>query len=173
MYICHMKLEEGRSKFIQAWGSLGSSWGISKSMAQIHALLLSFPEGLSADEIMEQVQLSRGNVNTNVRELINWRLVRKETVLGERKEFFVALHDVHTVAQNIMEERKRREIEPVRRLLNELKATTFEGDALEIKHFQTLINDLADFVSQMENLMGLMTKINNNTYLKKMIKAIS
>lgn len=173
MYICRMKLEEGRGKFIQAWGSLGSSWGISKSMAQIHALLLSFPEGLSADEIMEQVQLSRGNVNTNVRELINWRLVRKETVLGERKEFFVALHDVHTIAQNIMEERKRREIEPVRRLLNELKATTFEGDATEIKHFQTLINDLADFVSQMENLMGLMTKINSNTYLKKMIKAIS
>ncbi|PPK96231.1 DNA-binding transcriptional regulator GbsR (MarR family) [Nonlabens xylanidelens] len=168
-----MKLEEGRSKFIQAWGSLGSSWGISKSMAQIHALLLSYPEGLSADEIMEQVQLSRGNVNTNVRELINWRLVRKETVLGERKEFFVALHDVHTISQNIMEERKRRELEPVRRLLNELKAATLEGKEEDVKHFQSLLSDLADFVSQMENLTNLMTKINNNNYMKKLIKAIS
>ncbi|WP_405378022.1 GbsR/MarR family transcriptional regulator [Nonlabens sp. Asnod3-A02] len=168
-----MKLEEGRSKFIQAWGSLGSSWGISKSMAQIHALLLSYPEGLSADEIMEQVQLSRGNVNTNVRELINWRLVRKETVLGERKEFFVALHDVHSIAQNIMEERKRRELEPVRRLLNELKAAKLEGKKEEIEHFQSLLSDLADFVSQMENLTNLMTKINNNNYMKKLIKAIS
>ncbi|WP_298950206.1 transcriptional regulator [uncultured Nonlabens sp.] len=168
-----MKLEEGRSKFIQAWGSLGSSWGISKSMAQIHALLLSYPEGLSADQIMEQVQLSRGNVNTNVRELINWRLVRKETVLGERKEFFVALHDVHSIAQNIMEERKRRELEPVRRLLNELKAAKLEGNKEEIEHFQSLLSDLADFVSQMENLTNLMTKINNNNYMKKLIKAIS
>lgn len=169
-----MKLEEGKYKFIQAWGSLGSSWGISKSMAQIHALLLSSQDGLSTDEIMEQVQLSRGNVNTNVRELINWRLVRKETVLGgERKEFFVAIHDVHTIAQNIMEERKRRELEPVRRLLNELINTKIEGDEKEVAHFQTLLADLADFVHQMENLTNLMTKINNNNYMKKLIKAIS
>ncbi len=168
-----MKLEEGKYRFIQAWGSLGSSWGISKSMAQIHALLLSSKGGLSTDEIMEQIQLSRGNVNTNVRELINWRLVRKETQIGERKEFFMAEHDVHTIAQNILEERKRRELEPVRRLLHELKTTDFQGDAADIKHFKQLITDLADFVSQMENLMNLMTKINSNNYLKKMIKAIT
>jgi DNA-binding transcriptional regulator GbsR (MarR family) len=168
-----MKLEEGRHQFIQAWGSLGSSWGISKSMAQIHALLLSHPNGLSAEDVMEAVQLSRGNVNTNVRELINWRLVRKETLLGERKEYFIALHDVHSIAQNIMEERKRRELEPVRRLLNELKAKKLEGKAEDVKHFHTLITDLADLVSQMENLTNLMTKINSNTYMKKLIKAIS
>ena len=134
-----MKLEEGKYKFIQAWGSLGSSWGISKSMAQIHALLLSSPDGLSADEIMEKVQLSRGNVNTNVRELINWRLVKKDTVLGERKEFFVAIHDVHSIAQNIMEERKKRELEPVRRLLNEITNSKLEGEKKEIEHFKALI----------------------------------
>ncbi|MGB5982269.1 MAG: winged helix-turn-helix transcriptional regulator [Nonlabens sp.] len=168
-----MKLEHGRHKFIQAWGSLGSAWGISKSMAQIHALLLSSNAGMSTDEIMEEIKLSRGNVNTNVRELINWRLVRKETMIGERKEFFVAEHDVHSIAQHIMEERKRREIEPVRRLLVELKSTDFDGDQEEIKHFKQLLTDLADFVSQMENLMNLMTRINSNNYLKKMIKAIS
>lgn len=168
-----MKLVDGKNKFIQAWGSLGSSWGISKSMAQIHALLLSSPRGLSADEIMEQVQLSRGNVNTNVRELINWRLARKEAVLGERKEFFIADHDVYSMAQHIMDERKRREIEPVRLLLNELKNATMEGNEEEVKHFQSLLSDLADFVSQMEHLMNLATRIHNNNYLKKMIKAIS
>jgi len=168
-----MKLEEGKYKFIQAWGSLGSSWGISKSMAQIHALLLSSPDGLSADEIMEKVQLSRGNVNTNVRELINWRLVKKDTVLGERKEFFVAIHDVHSIAQNIMEERKKRELEPVRRLLNEIINSKLEGEKKEVEHFKALIADLTDFVSQMENLTNLMTKINNNNYMKKLIKAIS
>ncbi|WP_124979500.1 GbsR/MarR family transcriptional regulator [Nonlabens xiamenensis] len=168
-----MQLEEGRHKFIQAWGSLGSSWGINKSMAQIHALLLSTPEGLSTDEIMERIQLSRGNVNTNLRELINWKLVRKETILGERKEFFVADHDVHSIAQHIMEERKRRELEPVRRLLQQLISTQFKGNPEEIKHFQELLKDLADFVHQMENLTNLMTKINNNNYMKKLIKALS
>ncbi|KQC32706.1 transcriptional regulator [Nonlabens sp. YIK11] len=168
-----MKLAEGKNKFIQAWGSLASQWGISKSMAQIHALLLSSPNGLSAEEIMEQVQLSRGNVNTNVRELINWRLVRKETVLGERKEFFIADHDVYSIAQHIMEERRRREIEPVRLLLNELKNSQLDGNEEDVKHFQEILSDLSDFVSQMENLMNLATKINNNNYLKKMIKAIS
>ncbi len=168
-----MELQEGKNRFIQAWGSLASAWGISKSMAQIHALLLASNEGLSTDEIMEEIKLSRGNVNTNVRELINWRLVRKETQLGERREFFVADHDVHSIAQHILEERKRREIEPVLRLLNELKKSDFSGNEEEIKHFKQLLNDLADLVSQMENLMNLMTRINNNSYLKKMIKALS
>ncbi|MGB3591083.1 MAG: transcriptional regulator [Nonlabens sp.] len=168
-----MKLEEGRYKFINAWGSLGSAWGISRSMAQIHALLLSNGHGLSTDEIMDKIQLSRGNVNTNVRELINWRLVRKENQLGERKEFFVADHDVYSIAQNIMDERKRREIEPVRRLLDELKTAKFDGKPEEVKHFKQLVTDLSDFVGQMENLMALASRINNNNYLKKMIKAIS
>ncbi|ALM20695.1 transcriptional regulator [Nonlabens sp. MIC269] len=168
-----MKLQEAQGQFIQAWGSLGSSWGISKSMAQIHALLLASPNGLSTDDIMGRTQLSRGNVNTNVRELINWRLVRKKTVLGERKEFFEAIHDIYSMAQHIMEERKRREIEPVLTLLKDLKKTELEGKDDEVKHFQALIKDLEEFVAQMENLLNLASRINSNSYLKKMIKAIS
>jgi DNA-binding transcriptional regulator GbsR (MarR family) len=34
-----MTLQEGKEKFIQSWGTLGSNWGINRTMAQIHALL--------------------------------------------------------------------------------------------------------------------------------------
>ena len=85
-----MNLPEAREKFIQSWGSLGSQWGINKTMAQIHALLLISAEPLTTEEVMEELQVSRGNANINLRELINWQLVRRETKAGERKDFFVA-----------------------------------------------------------------------------------
>lgn len=73
-----MELNKAQNEFIQTWGALGSSWGIPKSMAQIHALLITSPSGLSTEEIMDRIQLSRGNVNINVRELVNWKLVSKK-----------------------------------------------------------------------------------------------
>ena len=80
-----MKNQEAKQEFINLWGVLGSQWGINRSMAQIHALLLLTPETLTTEEIMEQLQLSRGNANMNIRELINWNLVYKQFVPGERK----------------------------------------------------------------------------------------
>ena len=70
-----MTLDEGKESFIQSWGTLGSSWGITRTMAQIHALLLVSPEALSAEDIMAQLQISRGNANMNIRALIDWNLV--------------------------------------------------------------------------------------------------
>ena len=70
-----MTIQEGRDKFIQSWGALGTSWGINRTMAQIHALLLISPEPLCAEEIMEALQISRGNANMNLRALMDWGLV--------------------------------------------------------------------------------------------------
>ena len=100
-----MTLDEGKQKFLQSWGALGSSWGINRTMAQIHALLLISPEALSADEIMEELQISRGNANMNIRALIDWGLVFKELKPGERKEFFVAEKDMWEVVKCIITQR--------------------------------------------------------------------
>ena len=89
-----MELEQAKNQFINLWGNFGSQWGINRSMAQVHAILLTSPIPLSTEEIMEKLQISRGNANTNVRELINWNLVYKETILGERREFFRAEKDM-------------------------------------------------------------------------------
>ena len=165
-----MQLEDAKTEFIQTWGSLGSAWGISRSMAQIHALLLTSATALSTEEVMEATQLSRGNVNINLRELVNWRLVSKQSKLGERKEFFSANYDIWSVAQNIARERKDRELQPVQELLQQLNQTSFTGDEKEVVHFKKIINDLHDFVSQMDQLSELLLKLNDNLFFKKMIK---
>jgi len=67
-----MKLDEAKQQFIQAWGTLGSNWGVSRSMAQVHAILMISPEAMTTEEIMEELNISRGNANMNVRDLIDW-----------------------------------------------------------------------------------------------------
>ena len=84
-----MTLKEGKDKFIQSWGTLGSNWGINRTMAQIHALLLVSPEPLCAEDIRQELHISMGNANMNLRALIDWGLVYKKLKSGERKEFFV------------------------------------------------------------------------------------
>ena len=81
-----MEFKQARQKFIQSWGTLGSNWGINKTMAQIHALVLVSAKPLSTEEIMEELSISRGNANMNVRALLDWGLVEKQFVVGERKE---------------------------------------------------------------------------------------
>ena len=115
-----MKLDEAKEKFIQAWGTLGSNWGISRTMAQVHALLLVSPEPLSAEDVMEQLQISRGNANLNLRALIDWGLVQKELRPGERKEFFAAEKDIWKVFRQVVKERRKRELEPMLEVLQTL-----------------------------------------------------
>ena len=80
-----MKLEEAKEKYIQTWGTFATNWGINRTMAQVHALLLASGKALSTDEVMEELQISRGNANTNLRALMDWGIVKKELVKGDRK----------------------------------------------------------------------------------------
>ncbi|MGB3543541.1 GbsR/MarR family transcriptional regulator [Rubrivirga sp.] len=105
-------------EFVLLWGEMASHWGINRTMAQIHALLYAAARPLDTDEIMERLQISRGNANMNLRALVDWDLVRKTHQLGSRKDFFVAESDVWTITTTIIEERQRREIKPVQRALD-------------------------------------------------------
>ena len=115
-----MKLSDAKLQFVASWGAFGTHWGINRTMAQIHALLLVSPEPLCADDIMEQLNISRGNANMNIRELIDWALVDRVIVPGERKEFFAAEKDIWKVVRQIVKERKKRELEPMLKLLGTL-----------------------------------------------------
>ena len=135
-----MELQEGREKFIQTWGTLAGSWGVSRSMAQIHALLLISKDGLCADQVMEELGISRGSANMNLRELVEWGLLTKESRPGERKEYFVAVKDIWEVFRKIAAQRKKRELEPVIRALDELAAVPSEcPDSVE---FSKMVKDL-------------------------------
>ena len=109
--------ETARDQFVNQWGSLGTQWGINRTMAQIHALLMTSPDPLSTDEVMEKLQISRGNAHTNLKDLVGWDLLRIITKPGDRKEYFEAEKDVWTIFVTIARERRRREVDPAVRLL--------------------------------------------------------
>ena len=116
-----MQYTDAKNKFIQSWGSLGSSWGISRTMAQIHAVLLLSPDSMTADEIIDELKISRGNVSMSLKSLIEWGIVTKEYKPGERKEYFVAEKDVFRVATQIAQERRKRELAPVIHMLESIQ----------------------------------------------------
>ena len=117
-----MEYEEAKEKFINTWGSLGTLWGINKAMAQIQALLFISIKPLSMEEIMDDLKISRGNTSMNLRQLMDWGIVTKEFVAGERKEFFTTEKDVQELVRQIAKERSRREIQPVLKVLKELSS---------------------------------------------------
>jgi DNA-binding transcriptional regulator GbsR (MarR family) len=165
-----MTLQEGKEKFIQSWGTLGSNWGINRTMAQIHALLLISQEALSADDIIEELQISRGNANMNIRALIDWGLVYKELKPGERREFFVAEKDMWEVVKNIIIQRKKRELEPMLRVLDELSSV--EGDDPETEVFTEVIKDIKLFSSKADSTLDTLIKADSNWFVGTFMKMI-
>jgi DNA-binding transcriptional regulator GbsR (MarR family) len=111
------RYEEALERFVLFWGEMASNWGINRTMAQIHALLYCAEEPLDTDAIMERLQISRGNANMNLRSLITWDLVRKVHRADSRKDFYEAEKDVWHITAQIIKERERREIKPVREQL--------------------------------------------------------
>lgn len=163
-----MTLDEAKGNFIQAWGTLGSQWGISRTMAQLHALLLLEPEPISADEVMEKLQISRGNTNQNMRALMDWGLVYKQYKPGERKEYFVAEKDVWKMSRQIMRERRKRELEPVLDVLHE--ARNVEGTDLEATHFRAIVKELSEFVTLLEQLSDIAIRMEKGSFLRTLLK---
>src|SRR5262245_37020843 len=96
-----MKYIEAKEELIQAWGNLGNSWGLNKTMAQIHALLMVSPRPLSTEDIMEELLISRGNANMNVRALLDWGIISRVSVAGERKEYFKSEKDIWAMARQV------------------------------------------------------------------------
>ncbi len=159
-----MELQEAKEKFIQAWGGFGSQWGINRSMAQVHALLLISSDPLSTDDVMEQLNISRGNANMNLRALIDWTLVRRVLKSGERMEYFEAEKDVWKVATAITRERKKRELEPMIVLLNDLKR--LEGNTMDVKVFRRTTADLHDLTSRLDAVLERSVRSDVQWFLK-------
>lgn len=159
-----MKLQEAKQDFIQAWGSLGTSWGINKVMAQIHAVLIIAPNPMSTDDIMDALQISRGNANMNVRALIDWGIVHKHFVPGDRKEYFVAEKDVYKLSNQVTKERKKRELEPIINLFENIQHTEKE-DSAEYQEFMKVTKDLSNFSNRASSLLDKFLKADEHWFL--------
>lgn len=138
--------EAARDDFVAQWGALGSHWGINRTMAQIHALLMTAPEPMFTDEIMEKLEISRGNANTNLRELVGWGLIQIIHRKGERREYFQAEKDVWKMFIIIARERKRREIVPALEVLKSCSERTQSDPSPAGREFHHQMKELQEFV---------------------------
>jgi DNA-binding transcriptional regulator GbsR (MarR family) len=165
-----MHVEEGKAKFIEAWGKMAGEWGINRTMAQVHALLMISPEALSADEVIDQLAISRGNANMNLRALMDWGLVHKQLRSGERREYFYAERDMWTVVKQIMLHRKKKELEPMLKVLEEVGGV--EPMCPQSQRFSEVVRDIQVFSVKANQTLDALIKADSNWFSKVFLRLV-
>jgi DNA-binding transcriptional regulator GbsR (MarR family) len=153
-----MRLTPLMERYVLHWGEMGTRWGVNRTVAQIHALLYLSPTPLPADEIAETLSVARSNVSTSLKELQSWGLVIVAHVLGDRRDHFTTKSDTWTTLMTIIEERKRRELEPTLTLLRQcvIEAADDKETPPEVKaridEMLTFISTLTEWFDQVKTL---------------------
>lgn len=152
------KLHQVEDRFVELWNNMATLWGVSPTMARIHGLLYITGAALSMDDIMQRLEISRGNVSMNLSKLVEWGLVRRIHKRRDRKEYFESLSDVWEMFTLVANQRKRREIDPIlntlRRCRDELTPETLGARAAEEGPRSRLerINNLLKFLTMVDGL---------------------
>ncbi len=167
-----MKLNEAKQQFISSWGAFGTNWGINRTMAQIHALLLVSAEPLTQDDMMEELNISRGNVNMNIRDLISWGLAERVILPGERREYFSAEKDIWKVVKLIVKERKKRELEPMLKLLDQLEEVEGDKKDKNVKSFVDTVSGIKKLGKQADKTLDTMIKADENWFVGGLMKLL-
>lgn len=167
--------EQALEQFVLLWGEMASAWGINKTMAQIHALLYAEADPLDTDTIMDLLNISRGNANMNLRNLVKWELIHKVQYPENRKDYYTAEKDVWNIVSTIVEERQKREVAPIRENLEECLAVFKEGSEStpEEEEFKERIENFIRFLEMFERFTNaLLPYINehNIPFLKQLVK---
>jgi DNA-binding transcriptional regulator GbsR (MarR family) len=137
-----------QQKFVLHWGEMGARWGLNRTVAQIHALLFISPKPLNAEDITAALGVARSNVSTSLRELQNWGVIKVVHVLGDRREYFDSMKDVWEMFRVVIDERKKREIDPTIALLRECVA---ESQKAKDTYTQERLSEMRDFFETMAN----------------------
>lgn len=133
-----------QQKFILHWGEMGTRWGINRTVAQIHALLFISPRPLNAEEIADTLSVARSNVSNSLKELQGWRIVKLTHVLGDKRDHFESMKEVWEMFRVVLDERKKREIDPTLALLKECIAEAEKDDATD-EYTEQRLRDLHGF----------------------------
>jgi len=165
-----MEYTEAKEQFISTWGELGCNWGICRTMGHIHALLLINPTSLSADEIMAELQISRGNANMNLRALIDWGLVYRKSKPGERKDFYTAEKDFWNVFRKTLKKRKEKELNPMLKLIKNLK--TLKPECEHSSEFKRVVTDLGMISSGADRSLDKLLNSESNLLLNAFVKVM-
>lgn len=167
-----MQIDEAKDKFIQLWGTLAGNWGINRTMAQIHSLLLISAEPLCTEDIMEALNISRGNANMNLRALIDWQLIQKTHKSGDRKEYFNAEKDMWEIARRIMAMRKKKEIEPVITSLDQFADVEGDKEDPEIKAYRETVQNLKKFMGQIDSVSDKFIRMEQGFIFNTLLKLL-
>jgi DNA-binding transcriptional regulator GbsR (MarR family) len=143
-------LSEAAQRLILHWGELGTRWGLNRSVAQIHALLFLSKKPLPADEIAVWLSLARSNVSSSLRELQGWGIVRVVHLMGDRRDHFESLKDFWEMFYIILDERKRREVDPTLAVLRDCATDLAQNP--EDAHVQRRVGELLGFFEEMTGL---------------------
>ncbi len=160
--------EESRLLFIRRWGEMGATWGISRTMAEIHALMFVSTESLCTDDVMERLQVSRGNASMNLRQLVNWGLIHRVHRPGDRKEYFACETDVWQMFETITRERRRREVEPIIETIERCQEMIGQDikqlrgpQRKEVMEYNRRLSEMSEFLGVMNKLFNLVVKVGN------------
>jgi len=148
-----MKLDPVIEKVVLHWGEMGARWGISRMVAQIHALLHFSPKPLAADEIVEALGVARSHVSNSLKELQTWGVVKVVHVMGDRREHFQSIKDVWQLFEILLDERKRRELDPTLKMLRETQAQINDGVPTN-PHTAARLREMLEFFELMDGWFG-------------------
>jgi DNA-binding transcriptional regulator GbsR (MarR family) len=159
-------LPESKALFIRRWGEMSSYWGINRTMAEIHALSYVSTEPICTDDVMALLQVSRGNASMNLRSLVDWGLIQRVHVRGDRKEYFSALTDVWQMFETIIRQRKRREVEPIVETIHRCREMAAKemsqskgARSPEIRAYLRRLEDMNTFLRVLGTTMDLLLKV--------------
>ncbi len=165
-----MELQEAKNSFIETWGEMSSQWGINRNMAQIHAMLLISHKPVCAEEIKCKLQISRGSVCENLKHLLDWDLIYKKHKLGDRKEYYIAEKDMWTVAQRIIKYRKKKELDPILKTLEEYNAV--ECKCNESEEFKNMINEIKTLTVKAHHGLERIASSNSSWFYSVFLKLL-
>ena len=173
----NLSYQKAVDQFVSLWGDMASSWGINKTMSQIHALLYAQSKPLDTDSIMKKLDISRGNANMNLHRLLEWELIKKVNYPKDRKDYYLAETDIWNIVSTIIRERQQQEIAPIRTELLQCINTLEQGGLTdeESRDFKQRIENYYDFLEMFERFTSaLLPYINkkNLTFLKHLVKLV-
>ncbi len=159
-------LDDDTRTFILHFGEMGSHWGINRTVGQVYALLYLAEKPLCADDIVAALGVSRSNVSMSLKELQAWRLVKLQHLSGDRRDFFSTPDDVWEIARTLIEERRKRELDPTLSVLRDLMLRSDEQDE---SHSQQRIREMHDLLEQSMRWSDDLLRLNPST-LKQVIR---
>ncbi len=161
-----MKLTPIQERLILHWGEMGTRWGINRTVAQIHALLYFHAKPLPADEITDILQVARSHVSSSLKELQTWGIVGVVHVMGDRRDHFQALKDVWQTFEILLDERKRREVDPTIKVLRETAAMLAEDKSSNDGYARERLNEMLTFMESVDTWYGEVRRLPRNARIK-------